>query len=515
GDPTLARDESNDNVELKADSSSKAQVSRENDSTTADSVNADEKKASATAGEAASRTDSERSADEVLRSGNLRDVVNLNQRDVTPLKEQQIANEVLAINDHAQEIQKQSLESRGARQTQKKADSPTNSWVDLQKNTVGYDMYGESRVRIYPYRRLALPQTASPMVIFVRTVETPVTTYLQGFVLDADAIVSYWQKQRAVLPNATDIAEEKLIAFVHRGDTLDPRSPGLREQIKKAFPTLPLLVAADVSDIAGRYDATRLDYALMAGAYTMLLLVLGFFLMRTVARREALVQQQRDFVAAVSHELRTPLSSIRLQAEMLGGHPQARGIEAVHRVAERIVRDQERLMRLVDTILVSSRIERRSLALTLTQASPEQSLRRAVEQAQRHYPKREVTLEMDAMPTLSLDPVVAEQLFYNLIDNALKYSKESGATVRVAARAETHRIVVTVADQGCGMEPSEVKHAFEKFYRGKRANEFGAGTGLGLWLCESYAHMLGWSIGIESALGKGCTMTVEIPLSTA
>jgi signal transduction histidine kinase len=246
-------------------------------------------------------------------------------------------------------------------------------------------------------------------------------------------------------------------------------------------------------------------------SYVALLGLLGFALHRTVSRSEALAQQQGEFVAAVSHELRTPLTAMRLFTELLIGQAKTAKNEKVEQHASRILAEEERLTRLVEMILLAAKIERGSFRVELSNAPLADPLNAAIETAQRAHVGREIILEARDLPSVVQDRAAAQQVFFNLIDNALKYSRESGKPVRITSETKERKHYVRIIDQGAGIDEYDKKRLFERFARGTKANEQGAGTGLGLWLTREYAKQMGWEVTLESKPGDGTTAIVEIP----
>jgi signal transduction histidine kinase len=225
-----------------------------------------------------------------------------------------------------------------------------------------------------------------------------------------------------------------------------------------------------------------------------------------------LAQQQGEFVAAVSHELRTPLTAMRLFTELLIGQAKTAKNEKVEQHASRILAEEERLTRLVEMILLAAKIERGSFRVELAGAPLADPLNAAIEAARRAHVGREIILEARELPSVVQDRAAAQQLFFNLIDNALKYSRDAGKPVRVCSERKDGKLILRIIDLGTGISDADKPRLFQRFVRGAKANEQGAGTGLGLWLTREYARQMGWEVTLESKPGEGTTATVIIPL---
>jgi signal transduction histidine kinase len=223
--------------------------------------------------------------------------------------------------------------------------------------------------------------------------------------------------------------------------------------------------------------------------------------------------RSRDFLADVSHELRTPLAALRtfnqLLMESAGDDPEARA-EFLESSAGQI----ERLDWLAQNLLELSKLDS---GLVLLELRPD-DLRAAVESATHQLEavaaRRGVTLTVELPPgpiRIRHDPPRVGQVVANLVGNALKFTPRGGQ-VRVAVAETPDGARIDVTDTGVGIDPSELPHIFERFYRGSRANEArGSGSGLGLAIVRSIVDMHGGTIEVESGTGAGSRFTVRLP----
>jgi signal transduction histidine kinase len=230
-----------------------------------------------------------------------------------------------------------------------------------------------------------------------------------------------------------------------------------------------------------------------------------------VIRRDR--DRDRDFLADVSHELRTPLAALRTFNDLLtqgaGDDPEARA-EFLESSGQQI----DRLDWLAQNLLELSKLDSGLVLLDLRPDDIRAAVESAAEQTSAAARKRGIHVEVrlpDAPLRIRHDPQRIGQVVANLVGNAIKFTPRDGSvTIDLGPSADGARIIV--ADTGVGIDPAELPHIFERFYRGSRANEArGSGSGLGLAIVRSIVDMHGGSIVVESRIGQGSTFTVELP----
>ena len=223
--------------------------------------------------------------------------------------------------------------------------------------------------------------------------------------------------------------------------------------------------------------------------------------------------RSRDFLADVSHELRTPLAALRTFNQLLmegaADDPEARA-EFLESSAGQI----ERLDWLAQNLLELSKLDSGLVLLDLRPDDLRAAVESAAHQLDATAARRGVALDVrlpDAPVRIRHDPPRIGQVVTNLVGNALKFTPRGGSvTVDVAATPDGARI--DVADTGIGIDPGELPHIFERFYRGARSNEArGSGSGLGLAIVRSIVDMHGGGITVESGAGTGSRFSVDLP----
>jgi two-component system phosphate regulon sensor histidine kinase PhoR len=230
------------------------------------------------------------------------------------------------------------------------------------------------------------------------------------------------------------------------------------------------------------------------------------FVFHEVTRLKELENIRTEFVGNVSHELRTPLSLIKGSAEtLLDGaiHDPQQAI----RFLQKIDKHSDRLLYLIEDLLVISRLESGQAAMNLAQVDLRELAQRVFDDLATRASPRQVTLE-NKIPFQSVvwaDADRLQQVFFNLADNAIKYGKNGGC-VTVGARDTGDKMEVSVADDGPGIPPDALGRVFERFYRVDRArSRESGGTGLGLAIVKHIVQAHGGEAWVKSEVSKGAT----------
>ena len=223
--------------------------------------------------------------------------------------------------------------------------------------------------------------------------------------------------------------------------------------------------------------------------------------------REGSETRLRRFVADASHELRTPLTSIRGYAELL--RKEAFSDEgARRRAAERIEHEAARMSLLVDDLLLLARLDQ-GRPLDRTRADVTEVASDAVEAARATDPRRAISLDSHERVFVEGDTERLRQIVDNLLRNAQVHTP-SETPVHVRVSREGRSAVISVADEGPGLDADDQARVFDRFYRGSEART-GGGAGLGLSIVAALALAHGGRAYVTSVLGHGATFVVELP----
>jgi two-component system, OmpR family, phosphate regulon sensor histidine kinase PhoR len=226
---------------------------------------------------------------------------------------------------------------------------------------------------------------------------------------------------------------------------------------------------------------------------------------------------RRDFVANVSHELRTPLSILRGYIETLIDDPET-SPEELARILEVMKKHSNRLGVLVEDLLTLAQLESTNPNLQLSDVRLSELFAAIVRDWAKKFAEKKLSVDVGIasdVPIIRADETRLQEVLYNLLDNALKYSRPGGK-IRLQAQRRGDDIALSVSDTGVGISNTDLPRIFERFYRADKARsrELG-GTGLGLSIVKHIAQMHGGGVEAESVLGRGTTIRVMIPLNGA
>ena len=220
-------------------------------------------------------------------------------------------------------------------------------------------------------------------------------------------------------------------------------------------------------------------------------------------------------LTSISHDLKTPLASIMGAAGTLRDYPHAMSESDHSELLATIIEESERLNRFIANLLDMTRIEtgatRPNMSLHYVGDIVGSALRRAEKIMREH--RVEIDIPPD-LPMVRLDPVLFEQVLFNLLDNAAKYAPES-STVSIDGAIDGDALVLRLTDEGPGIPDENLERVFDSFHRVRKADHVRAGTGLGLSICRGFVEAMGGSIAAGNRRDRtGAVFTVRMPITS-
>jgi len=264
-----------------------------------------------------------------------------------------------------------------------------------------------------------------------------------------------------------------------------------------------------------RQALRRLLLVLVAGGGAGMVLALGGgFLLAGWALRpiQSSMDRQRAFVADASHELRTPLALIRANAEILK-RESAKPVQTNIASVDDVIQETDRLSGLVGQLLTLARADAGEAPAEMAAVDLSELATDTVRQMRLLAEPKRITIDLHSggATMVTGDALRLRELLTILLDNSIKYS-DDGATVRVDLRNSNSRVLLQTSDSGRGIPPEALPRIFDRFYRAdkSRSREMG-GAGLGLAIAKSIVDSHRGTIAIESTVGRGTAVTVELP----
>ncbi|MCM2325270.1 MAG: GAF domain-containing protein [Candidatus Woesearchaeota archaeon] len=220
-----------------------------------------------------------------------------------------------------------------------------------------------------------------------------------------------------------------------------------------------------------------------------------------------------EFVSTVSHELRTPLTSIIGYVSVIKDGEAGEISETQKEFLGIVKEESERLLRLISDLLDISKIDSGKMRFNFTETDASLIAQNSAKEMESLFAKKGITLDLELdrnVAAIKADPDKIKQILYNLLTNALKFSKP-GTTVKVISKDKGNHVQFDITDQGIGISKEDIPKLFKKFSQidSKMTREVG-GTGLGLAICEYLVKQHGGNIWVKSESGKGSTFSFTI-----
>ncbi len=251
--------------------------------------------------------------------------------------------------------------------------------------------------------------------------------------------------------------------------------------------------------------------------FTIIIVTAFYLTVRTMLRQKKLGEIKNDFINNMTHEFKTPIATISLAVDAMKNEKVLQDRQKISYFSGIIKEENQRMNRQVETILKASQLERQEVDLNLQPLHVHKIIKEVVDnftlQLEGKQGKAELVLQAEN-DLIDADEVHFSNLVNNLIDNAVKYSKENvPLMLKITTQSNEKKFILRVEDNGIGMNKETIKRVFERFYRAHTGNIHNVkGFGLGLSYVKTMIEAHHGDIKAESTLGKGSAFTVELPL---
>lgn len=237
-------------------------------------------------------------------------------------------------------------------------------------------------------------------------------------------------------------------------------------------------------------------------------------LINDISSLKKLENRRKNLISDISHEIKTPISVIRAGSETLRDG-------AIHdpKVAEKFLHsinsNSERLAEMIDDLLELEKIEVGQIFLKNEKIKLKEEIDLIIESLSTLIDEKKLTVENKVSPNYKFksDKQSLRDILINLLNNAVKYSKEHGRVI-LSSRVSKDFLILEIKDFGYGIEKANIKRIFDRFYRTAKARANTKGTGLGLTLVNQLVKRIGGEISVESTIGKGSTFFIKFPFKS-
>ncbi len=278
-----------------------------------------------------------------------------------------------------------------------------------------------------------------------------------------------------------------------------------------------VVVALDWKEAAVKELRLRILTSIL---FTIIIITAFYLTVRTMLRQKKLGEIKNDFINNMTHEFKTPIATISLAVDAMKNEKVLQDRDKMGYFSAIIKEENQRMNRQVETILKASQLEKQEVELNMQPLHAHEIIKDVVDnfalQLQEKGGKAELMLNA-TNDLVMADEVHFSNMINNLIDNAVKYSKENTPLLlKITTHSKGKNLIIRVEDNGIGMNKETVKRVFERFYRAHTGNLHNVkGFGLGLSYVKTVVEAQEGEIKVDSVLGRGSIFTIDLPLKKA
>ena len=279
-----------------------------------------------------------------------------------------------------------------------------------------------------------------------------------------------------------------------------------------AFSGYQLYFISSKSFFRNRVSMMFAPIAIGISAFYIIMLVIAILIYRNLSIYSKLFKLQYDFLNNLTHEFKTPVSVIKIAANNMKSKSELT-IKEKDLYVRILDEEADKLNDLMNKLLSLTQLENRSLKVNIQEIDLGQLFMEFKESYQLKYPDFQISYELNKINTIYSDKVLLISLFQNLFDNAYKYSQAHQRYLNIIVESRKQQIAFRFIDKGIGIEKSELRNVFKKFYRIENQFNQNGSVGIGLAFCKEVANFLAGDIEVKSEPGMGSEFIVSLPFN--
>ena len=291
----------------------------------------------------------------------------------------------------------------------------------------------------------------------------------------------------------------------------NPQGTPLEEAEAEGFPLTPnatLYVEGDLKRPEPPHLPVGVTYAPLLTSEGALRNI--FVTVRDITHFRTAEQVKSTFISVVSHELRTPVALIKGYASTLSRDDAHWDMEIVKDSLTVIEEEADRLAQMIDDLLDASRLQAGGMSLNQTDVALNSLASRLAERFQTQTGRHQISIHFpEIFPVILADETRVRQVLNNLISNAIKYSPEG--EIKISGEARPEQVILCVSDQGPGIDPKDMPHIFDRFYRAVESVNKTKGAGLGLYLARAIVEAHGGRMWVDPQKNSGARICFSLP----
>jgi signal transduction histidine kinase len=232
---------------------------------------------------------------------------------------------------------------------------------------------------------------------------------------------------------------------------------------------------------------------------------------RDISRFREAEELKSTFISVISHELKTPVALIKGYVGTLRREDASWEREIVQDSLAVIEEEADRLTELIENLLDATRLQTGTLSLSRSDVTLQRMAERVADRFRTQVTRHTIVVDIPpGFPVILGDENRLEQVFYNLLSNALKYSPKGGE-IRITGQVRYEQVIICISDEGPGIAPEDIPHVFDRFYRSPDASRTTKGAGLGLFLSRAVVEAHGGRIWVDPKPGHGARICFSLP----